>query len=221
MKKIILILLAVIFVLSLTACGLPASEDPYTDHDKMLNVVNNFHIESSNGCNYALEQRYKGTLVNTHRISLMFSDGVGSRTEYLKSLNENMKAGQFTETTVTAYYQNGKILTPENGKYVSHDGSFEDFAKMNIGPFNLRFKDMENVNLTVGDEAVLTFTAPDSVAEELLGISGGVKDLSFKIVTDPGFTRLLSLVMRYSQEKTDTVFTFTPYYCSVNIVLPE
>lgn len=224
MKKIVLFILTFVLMFSLAGCGKSETVDNLKNEKQVVNLVNSYVVDNTNGFDYSLEQKLNGNIVNAHTISIRLDNSngtIGSRVEYKKDLNEDISQGQYTEVNATAYYKNSKIATYENEAWVWKNCQLNEFASINISSFNLDVSKLKNLNLsTSGKYSVLTFTVDDSSAAAFLGVSGSVKNLSFEIKTDTNLQQLVSFVMTYSQELTTTKFSFTPYYGSVNIDLP-
>ena len=225
MKKIVLFILTFVLMFSLAGCGKKETVDELKDEKQVVNLVNSYVVDNTNGFDYSLEQKLNGNIVNAHTISIRLDNSngtIGSRVEYKKDLNEDISQGQYNEVNATAYYKNSKIATYENDSWVWKNCQLNEFASINISSFNLDVSKLKNLNLsTSGKYSVLTFTVDDSSAAGFLGVSGSVKNLSFEIKTDTNLQQLVSFVMTYSQELTATKFSFIPYYGSVNIDLPQ
>lgn len=225
MKKIVLFILTFVLMFSLAGCGKKETADELKDEKQVVNLVNSYVVDNTNGFDYSLEQKLNGNIVNAHTISIRLDNSngtIGSRVEYKKDLNEDISQGQYNEVNATAYYKNSKIATYENDSWVWKNCQLNEFASINISSFNLDVSKLKNLNLSAsGKYSVLTFTVDDSSAAGFLGVSGSVKNLSFEIKTDTNLQQLVSFVMTYSQELTATKFSFIPYYGSVKIDLPQ
>ncbi len=235
MKKIIVFIFAFISLLSLSSCnknnGGNTSESDNTpsgetlkEEKQMLELVNSYVVDGTNGFDYLLEQKLNGSVVNSHNIIVRLdnsSDVIGSRVESKKTLNEDLTQGQYTEVNATTYYKNNKIATFEDNLWKWKNCQFREFASVNISSFSFDANNLKELKLTsAGKFSVLTFKIDDADASTFLGINGNVKNLSFEIKANDQKNQLVSFNINYSQELTSTSFSFVPYYGSVNIELP-
>lgn len=233
MKKFLCVILGILCVLALVACGggmtdsatTVETEEPTRPESALLSLVENFDASKVNGFDYAAEQKTGQTAVNRHTVSVRLNSAngtVASRVESRMSLNEDFTGDQFTETTVTTYYRNGKIAEQENETWVWKDGSLDEFLSVNLEALRFDFSLLRDLNLsTSGNQSELTFRIDDANAAAFLGITRAVKDLSFEIKADAAGEKLLSFTMRYAQDLTSTVISLTSYLGSTNITLPD
>lgn len=232
MKKLLCVILGILFVFALVACGgektdpeSSTTEDQIRPEEKVLFLVEKLDVSQANGFDYALEQTLNDTVVNQHTVSVRLNSAngtVASRVETRKSLNEEFTGDQFTETTVTTYYRNGQIATQGNGAWSWNDGSLDEFLSVNLQALRFDFSLLRDLNFTTsGEQSVLTFRIDDANAAAFLGITQAVKDLSFEIKSDVAGEKLLSFTMRYAQDLTSTVISLTSYSGSTNITLPD
>lgn len=97
-----------------------------------------------------------------------------------------------------------------------------EFASVNINSFGFDTSKVTDLNLSSsGKYSVLTFKIDDASASAFLGVSKSIKNLSFEIMLNSNLDQLNSFIMNYSQDLTNTKFSFIPYYGSVNIDLPQ
>lgn len=225
MRKTIIILLTIICLLFI-GCGKEVEEiDELKDEKEILNLINSYQVEGTNGFDYSLEQKLNESIINSHTLSIRLdnsSELKGSREEYKKELNEDITKEQFSELNATAYYYNNKIATYEKDSWVWKECRISEFASVNINSFNLDISKLSNLKLSnEGSYLVLTFNVSDSDASSFLGVKGNIRDLSFKIKVLEESKQLVSFEMNYLQDSTKTFFSFIPYYGSVKIELPE
>lgn len=226
MRKIIALMIFIVCLFSLASCGKnQTTTNEYVNEKQIFSLVNSYIVDGTNGFDYALEQKLNGNIVNSHTISIRLDNSngtVGSRLEYKKDLNEDISQGQYTEVSATAYYKNSKIATYENDSWVWKNCQLSEFASVNINSFGFDVSKVTDLNLsTSGKYSVLTFKINDADASSFLGVSKSIKNLSFEIKLSSSLEQLISFTMSYSQDMTNTQFSFTPYYGSVNIDLPE
>ncbi len=226
MRKVLVLIITLVFIFLLSSCSLNINpKEEVKDEDKVIALINEYKVEGTNGFDYSLEQKLNGVTINSHSIIIRLdntNETIGSRIESKKDLNEEISQGQYTELSGEAYYKNGQIATLENGELTWKSCNLSDFVSINISSFDIDITKLEELKLSeIGQNKVLTFMVKDSDASSFLGVSGSIEDLSFEIKTDANCERLISFVMSYSQNLTTTKFTFTPYYGSVSIKLPE
>lgn len=230
MKKIVVFLLTIVFIVSLAACGENTDSstpvnDEFKNENQILSLVNNYNVDRTSGFDYSLEQKLQNTVVNAHTISIRLNNTngvIGYREEYIKSLNEDITQGQFTEVESAAYYKNGKILTLVNNSWVWNDCDFNEFASVSISSFGFDVTKLKDLKLSdSGKYSYLTFKIDDEDAASFLGVNAKINNLSFEIKTNSNKDKLISFTMSYSQNLTTTQFVLTPYYGSVNISIPS
>ena len=220
MKKILFFIIIFVLTFSLIAC-----KDDYTDHKKILSLVNNFSVTKTNGFDYSVEQKINSTIVNSHSIIIRLdssSEIIGSRVEYKKSLNSTISNNQFIEQNATSYYKDNNVLTKINDIWEWKNCTLNEFAEVKINYFNFDIDSLQEIKLIKNNICnIFSFKIDDSNSSTFLGCSGDVKNLKFEIETDASFDKLISFNMSYSQELTETYFILNPYYGSVNITIPE
>ncbi len=228
MKKLFVFLIALVCIFSLMGCNKKKNNpvvNEYENHKQVLSLVNNYSVTGTSGFDYSLEQKLAGTIVNAHIIKIRLDNStgtIGSRIEYKKNLNEVISKDQYIEVSATTYYKNSKIATYINGEWIWKNCTLNEFVSLNIDSFTFDINSLDNLSLsTSGKYTVLSFEIDDSKAISFLGISDSVKNLSFEIKTDTIYSKLISFTMSYSQNLTSTYFSFTPYFGSVNVDIPE
>jgi len=235
MKKSIIISLLLVCILALTIAftgcdGIGGqgtdNQDTLANQSKILQLVKDYSPTETKGFDYTLEQKYKGSVVNSHSISLRLGiqgeEKVGERIESTKELNEDISKGLYTEKSATTYYKNGQVATYQEESWNLQDCSLEEFAKIKLSSFTFDLASLSNVALTEeGGIAVLRFSLPDNKTADFLGIEKEVKDLTFEIKTSTDFKTLVSFAMSYFQTDTTTTFTLSVYTGSVNITVPQ
>ena len=245
MKKVLCIL-ALVFAMSLTACGSGSTgsttsvsstggDDPRTTatqtdapsqpEEAILSLVESFDATEVDGFDFSSKQTLNDTIVNQHTVSVRLdktNGTVASRVERRKRLNEDFSGEQFTETETASYYQNGRIATQKDGGWIWANGSLNDFISVKTDGLKFDLSALHDVTPTTNDnETVLTFRIADKDAASFLGVSQPIKDLSFEIKADVAGQKLISFTMRYSQELTSTEFRLIPYSGNANITLPD
>ena len=241
-KKALCVFLGILFALSVCACGKKSAEEtiPATEvqttaviaegesdvPERILSLLENYAVSESNGFDWSSEKTENGTLVGLHTVSVRLDhadDPIGSMTERIKKQNKDAAGGSYTESTVTAYYRNGKIRVLADGESVWQDGAMEElYSSVKIGAPHLDVSALLGLSLTERDgQTTLTFGVADGNAAAILGVSQEVRNLTFEIVADESGENLLSYTVRYEQDSTVTVIRFVPYTGAVGIILPD
>lgn len=242
MKQALCVFLGILFALSVCSCGkksaegtTPATEAQTTEaitegesdvQERILSLLENYAVSESRGFDWSSEQTENGTLVGLHTVSVRLDhadDPIGSMTERIKKQNKDSDGNSYTESTVTAYYRNGKIRVLADGESVWQDGSMEElYSSVKIDAPHFDLSALLDLSLTERNgQTTLTFGVADENAASVLGVSKAVRDLTFEIVVDESGENLLSYTVRYEQDSTVTVIRFVPYTGVVEITLPD
>ena len=184
----------------------------------LLSLVDNYEISKSYGYDYSVIQYVDSVVTNSHKVSIRINEDFckAKKVEYTKKLNYGDSDSQFSETTFTTYFNNGKLVKDNESTTIT----LEDFAKCNISEFDLIQKAQIMDDLTLvksGIYNILSFNVSESNSKNFLGITSSVKKLKVEIKVNQDLSKLVSFKISYNQDLSSTCIEFSANYESSNI----
>lgn len=225
MKKA-LVFLVIWMSIMVSGCTVPG------DHDSRLlkidTMITRFSTDQINGFDYSviqknaqqevLNQQWVEQRIDRSSDIKIYTEFTGLQLTPFDSNNTHIHSNQ-----VIYYYQNEKGTQINDGLVTWEPSTLADYQTMRLPIVRIRKDDLKSYQISESETLnILTAEIELSRIESLTGHKmTGIISMQLEIRYQASTGTLISIKLTYDQTLSQTVMTFSPYYGTAEVILPD